>query len=230
MDSILLLLALFSLLKLIFSVSLLDRPVRQIAYGIGCALFIFLCHDTAITQSKLALEEKLANIGAITDISVIVMLDLLITIGALYANMRIMNGNSCKRFFRILRYIPGLLIFPALYYLHLNLFFRLPGSDFETISITYAITIALLVGGFSILLPQIIREQEQRLEITGMVSLMIFALAICCTVFHPSSVVHSQADPVDWPAFGLATGFIFILFLTGILLTVIKNRLKYKHQ
>jgi hypothetical protein len=190
METILLLLALFALLKAVLATSLLPGVAGKIAWGVACAAFVVACHPRAIASSKVMLERALGDIDAVRDLSVVVMVDLLLLIGFIHS---LLQEPPARGYARVGRYLPGLLLFPALYYLHVTLFFRLPGAGFATVTALHAVGAGVLVGGGGVVLDRWMPGREARLELTVIVALLVFALAVCCTVFHPSSVIHAGA-------------------------------------
>lgn len=224
MDSVLLLLTLLAVVKTVLSDSLLPRRWQGLSFGLLCAAFVWLSHPWALELNKLQVENALSEQKALMNISLAVMLDLLLTFGTCWA--RIVSLRKT----RWLRYVPSLLIFPALFYLQVNLFFSFAGSSFNTVSLLLAaVTLVVLTGGdFSIraLLP----SSESRIELTLLCGMLIFALTICCTVFHPSAAVVSHSAPVDWRSMGVALSVTTVLFAAGYFAPRILKKLKKQHN
>ena len=224
MDSILLLLTLLVVVKTVLSDSLLPRRWQRLSFNLLCAAFVWVCHPWALEINKLQVENALSEQKALMNISLAVMLDLLLTFGTNWA--RIVSLRKT----RWLRYVPSLLIFPALFYLQINLFFTFAGSSFTTVSLTLATAtfVILTCGDFAVraLLP----SSENRIELTLLGGMLIFALTICCTVFHPSAAVTNHSTPVDWRSMGLALSVTAVLFSAGYFAPRILKKLKKQHN
>jgi hypothetical protein len=216
MSTILLLMALFALLKATLVTSLFPGTWEKVAWGTACAVFVAASHPLAIEGSKVAVERMLSGVDATMDVSAVVMIDLLLLAGFCHA---LSLERRPRGVLLLARYLPGILVFPALYYLHLTLFFRLPGTGFATVTGLYAAGAGLCVGGGGWLLSRWLPGREARLELTAVVALLVFALSVCCTVFHPSAMIRSAGGPVDWLALAVAVIVAGVLFLTGYTLT-----------
>ncbi|MDR1274708.1 MAG: hypothetical protein LBK12_09185 [Odoribacteraceae bacterium] len=212
MSTVLLLMALFALLKATLVTSLFPGAWEKVAWGAACAAFVAATHPFAIEGSKVAVERTLSGVDATMDVSAVVMIDLLLLAGFCHALSR---ERRPRGVLLVARYLPGILVFPALYYLHLTLFFRLPGTGFVTVTGFYAAVAGLCVGGGGWLLSRWLPGREARLELTAVVALLVFALSVCCTVFHPSAMIRSAGGPVDWRALAVALAVAGVLFLTG---------------
>ncbi|MDL2308460.1 hypothetical protein LJC53_02615, partial [Bacteroidales bacterium OttesenSCG-928-C03] len=81
MENILLFLIPMVLIKTLFMSSLLPKKRDLFIFGSICLLWIFTTHFFAIEQNKLVLERIIGSQNAITNLSIIVMLDLLLTLG-----------------------------------------------------------------------------------------------------------------------------------------------------
>ena len=140
MDSVLLLLTLLAVVKTVLSDSLLPRRWQGLSFGLLCAASVWLSHPWALELNKLQVENALSEQKALMNISLAVMLDLLLTFGTCWA--RIVSLRKT----RWLRYVPSLLIFPALFYLQVNLFFSFAGSSFTTVSLLLAAATLFAAG------------------------------------------------------------------------------------
>ncbi|MDR0765342.1 MAG: hypothetical protein LBF09_00180 [Odoribacteraceae bacterium] len=223
METIFLLLAMFAVIKALFTASLFPGTSEKLAWGVACAVFVVMGHPFAIASSRVMLERALSGVDAIRDISAIVMIDLLLVAGF----CRVISGASPPRgILLVARYIPDVFIFPALFYLHVTLFSCLPGTGFTTITAVYAAAVAASIGGGSLLLARATRES--RLELVAILSLLLFSLAACCTVFHPSSVIHARPDAVDYHSLAFAVTLLLLVFLVGYAVGEVRRRVNYK--
>lgn len=224
MDSVLLLLTLLAVVKTVLTDSLLPRRWQGVVFGLLCAGFVWFCHPYALELNKLQVEQALYTKDALMNISLIVMLDLLLTFG----NCRAWIVPRRKT--RWMRYIPTLLIFPAIFYLQINLFFTFAGSSFAAVSTGLAIGIFVILAGGDWAVRTLIPFQEGRIELTLLTGMLIFALTICCTVFHPSATVVSHSAPIDWRGMGLALSVTGVLFAAGYFAPRLLKKLKKQHN
>ena len=179
--------------------------------------------------NKLKLQQLLSSQGVLTDISLVVMVDLLMSGYFCVARLKDRVEERPFRWYtRLLRHLPSLLIFPALFYLQITLFFSVTGTDFRMISDMLAGVILLLFGSASFFLRKIIPEKDLIIELIGMLSFLICALVICCTIFHPASIMIHHAEPIDWIGCATTLGLLSVLFVTGFLMATIIRMYKQK--
>ena len=136
-----LLLTLLAVVKTVLTDSLLPRRWQGLSFGLLCAGFVWLCHPYAMEINKLQVENALSEQKALMNISLAVMLDLLLTFGTCWARIVPLRKT------RWLRYMPSLLIFPALFYLQINLFFTFAGTSFTAVSVWLAVGIFVILAG-----------------------------------------------------------------------------------
>lgn len=211
MDNILIVLSLFCFVKTLLMTSLSPGKWYGVVFGCVCAVFVFCCHPYALEQNKLLLERALEGQKILTDVSLVVMADLLLTLGFSWSVLHRLAGNKRGKFCTLLGYVPSMLIFPALYYIHLNLFFSFVGTDFMQLTALLAVGCFLIITGGGAGLRYLLPETDLRLEMTVLMGFLIFILTVCCTVFHPSAMMYSQRSDIDWG--GLLSTFLIIVLL-----------------
>lgn len=136
-------------------------------FGAACAAWVLWSCRWAVEQSKPALQAMLA--GSMQDLSVLLTIET-----ALFLSFALLDR-------RWLRYYPGLLVFPALFWLQTQLIFTLPGSSFSLISWGLACAVAVLVPLLSWGARRLYPVREQRLEALFFVSLLMCAVGLIST-------------------------------------------------
>ena len=216
MDQILLLLALFALLKSLLMTSLLPNRWYRLAFSLSLGAFIGLSHSYALEVNKLELQRFLATQTVLTDISLVVMIDLLLSGYFCVARIRDREDSGSFRWYTVvLRHMPSLLVFPALHYLHITLFFALTGIDFARTTAGLAISVVLLFTLASFGMRKLVAEKEVLIELIAFLTFFVCLLVISCTIFHPSSAVYSHASPVDWTGCLGTLGILTLIFSLG---------------
>ena len=79
MDNILLLLSLCAVVKSLFMTSLLPNRWYRLAFSLSLGAFIMLCHPYAMEVNKLELQRVLSTQSAMMNISLVVMVDMLLS-------------------------------------------------------------------------------------------------------------------------------------------------------
>lgn len=203
------------------------RKVYLIAFSaIVCALFVGLMWPYAIEQSKSQISDWLANSALMLDIAVILTLEVAVQMAFCVLSAHIQTSGKVKPItiwvYRVLRWFPGVLIFPVLFSLLVSAIFALPGVSFSLIAWVLAaivfIVIPLAAWGVKWLLP----EKEIRLELLFFSNALIAVLGVIATVNGQTAV--AGISDVDWKALG---GVVSLL-ICGLVLGIIAYRIKLK--
>ena len=203
------------------------RKVYSIAFSaIVCALFVGLMWPYAIEQSKSQISDWLANSALMLDIAVILTLEVAVQMAFCVLSAHIQTSGKVKPItiwvYRVLRWFPGVLIFPVLFSLLVSAIFALPGVSFSLIAWALAaivfIVIPLAAWGVKWLLP----EKEIRLELLFISNALIAILGVIATVNGQTAV--AGISDVDWKALG---GVVSLL-ICGLVLGIIAYRIKLK--
>lgn len=205
----------------------LYRKIYSIAFSaIACALFVGLMWPYAIEQSKSQISDWLANSALMLDIAVILTLEVAVQMAFCVLSAHIQTSGKVKPItiwvYRVLRWFPGVLIFPVLFSLLVSAIFALPGVSFSLIAWGLAaivfIVIPLAAWGVKWLLP----EKEIRLELLFLSNALIAILGVIATVNGQTAV--AGISDVDWKALG---GVVSLL-ISGLALGIIAYRIKLK--
>lgn len=227
MEYILLLLSLFAVLKSLFMTSLLPNRWYRLAFSLLLGVFVLLCHPYAMEVNKLKLQRILSTQSAMMNISLFVMVDMLLSCYFCIARFKDRDEKKAFVWYTVFfRHMPSLLIFPALYYIHISLFFNLTGVDFYKTSVGLAIAIVLLFGGASFFMRKLIAEKDTLIELIVLLTFFVCMLVICCTIFHPSATVYNHAAPVDWIECAGTLAVLLAIFIVGYLWTSFINYYK----
>ena len=203
------------------------RKVYSIAFSaIVCALFVGLMWPYAIEQSKSQISDWLANSALMLDIAVILTLEVAVQMAFCVLSAHIQTSGKVKPItiwvYRVLRWFPGVLIFPVLFSLLVSAIFALPGVSFSLIAWVLAaivfIVIPLAAWGVKWLLP----EKEIRLELLFLSNALIAILGVIATVNGQTAV--AGISDVDWKALD---GVVSLL-TCGLALGIIAYRIKLK--
>lgn len=215
MDNVLILLAVFCIFKTLLMTSLLPGKWYRLAFGGLCAVFVICAHPYAMEQNKLEIEKLMEGQQILMDVSLVVMVDLLLTLAFCWSVLYRLVGHKLNRVNGLLSFIPSMLIFPTLYYIHLNLFFNGAGISFEVLTAILAVAAFLVISGGSLLIRALLPEIDLRLELTVWLGFLLFLLTVCCTIFHPSALVYSHSSPVDWKGLLFTVVVLLCVFVIG---------------
>lgn len=173
-----------------------------VAIAIFCSLFIGFSWPYAIQQSRNEIGEWLGNQALMLDTSVILTVEVLWQMAYCMLSGKLLYGEVVSRrtiwIYRILRFFPGLLIFPVLFYLQIQVMYLISGVDFAIISwgLALFVFVAIIVGSYflRLLLPQ----KGLRLEVLFLSSSLVLILGIVTTVNGTTS--FKGTEPIEWNA------------------------------
>lgn len=198
-------------------------------YAVGlsaaaCALFVGLMWPVAIEQSKSQIASWLADPGLMLDTAVVLTVEVALHMAFCVVAARVQTSGRLRPLvlwrYRLLRWYPGVLIFPVLFSLLVYSIFALPGVSFPLVSRGLAGVVLMFVVGGSWALKRLLPEKEIRLELLFLSNALVGVLGVVATVNGRTAV--AGAGQMDWPALaGVAA-----LVATGATVGVVAYRRK----
>lgn len=174
------------------------------------ALFIILVQGDATGQSKTQISDWLNRPELMLDTSVVLTADVFFQVTFCIMMAKRLAGETLSRIGRIILavtfWLPGLLIFPTLFAMLVEVIFSFPGADFTTI--TWCTAAAVMAGapllcyGVKLGLP----EKDLRLELMFVVNAITAILGVLATVNGRTAV--KGTNTVEW---GALAGVLLIL-------------------
>ena len=204
-----------------------NRKLYAVAFSAAiCALFVGAMWPYAIEQSKSQLSLWLADSALMLDMAVILTLEVAIQMAFCILAAQIQTSGRIKpmkiNLYRLLRWFPGVLIFPVLFCLLVSALFAWPGTSFPRIAWSLAAVVFITIPLGSWMLHKLLPEKEIRLELLCLTNALIAILGVIATVNGQTAV--TGLSEVNW---GALAGFVFLL-LTGLAAGVLTYRIKLK--
>lgn len=196
--------------------------------SVACCLFVGLMWPLAIEQSKTQIADWLANQKLMLDIAVVLNIEVALQMAFCLLSVYLMTtGQVNKRTlwtYYFLRWFPGILIFPVLFYTLVTVIFSFPGQSFLFVAWILGICILFLIPACKKLLQCILPEKELRLELLFLTNALIAVLGVVATVNGRTDVDGNTQ--VDWSA--LAGISILTIFggTAGLLAAQLRQRYK----
>ena len=191
-----------------------------------CALFVGLMWPYAIEQSKSQISDWLADSSLMLDIAVILTLEVAIQMSFCILSAHIQTSGKVKPItiwvYRILRWFPGVLIFPVLFSLLVSAIFALPGMSFSLVAWILATIVFVVIPLGCWVIKWLLPEKEIRLELLFLANALIAILGVIATVNGQTAV--AGISEVDWSALG----GIVVLLIFGLAAGIIAYRIKLK--
>lgn len=193
-----------------------------------CAVFAGWMWPYAIEQSKTQIANWLSNQPLMLDTSVLLSIEVCIQMAYAMLAVHVANDYPVKprtiMMYRLLRWFPGLLIFPVIFSGLVYLIFAFPGTSFQTVAWSYAAFILAIIPIGRYLLLYLLPEKELRLELFFLTNALVAILGIVATVNGKTSA--AGVSEIDWKAMA---GVVIIAIVGGILGLIrwnLRNRIK----
>lgn len=198
------------------------------------AIFTGLMWRFAIEQSKTQITDWLSEQPLMLDLAVILSVDVILQIAFCMITVRILSTEPLKKWqvftYKMLRWFPGILIYPVLFSLLVMLVFALPGVSFRLISWSFAGVLLFAIPLFTFILKSLIPEKDLRIELLFLTNMLLAMLGIISTVNG-----HTAVEGQSSVQLASLLGLILLLAIFGfagfyIRKTGIKNKIKYLNK
>ena len=208
------------------------KPFFVALSAVVCALFVGLAWPWAIEQSKNQIAGWLADSALMLDMAVLLTLEVALQMAFCIVAAHIHSAGRVKPSvvwaYRLLRWFPGLLIYPVLFSLLVAAIFALPGVSFPLTAWSLAAVVAAVIPLGRWALKHLLPEKEIRLELLFLTNALIAILGIIATVNGRTAVAGITS--VDWPSLGGVMAFVAAGLLLGMAAFRIKQKLMNKKQ
>lgn len=208
------------------------KPFFVALSAVVCALFVGLAWPWAIEQSKNQIAGWLADSALMLDMAVLLTLEVALQMTFCVVAAHIHTAGRVKPsvvwIYRLLRWFPGLLVFPVLFSLLVAAIFALPGVSFPLTAWSLAAVVAAVIPLGRWALKHLLPEKEIRLELLFLTNALIAILGIIATVNGRTAVAGITS--VDWPSLGGVMAFVAAGLLLGMAAFRIKQKLMNKKQ
>ena len=208
------------------------KPFFVALSAVVCALFVGLAWPWAIEQSKNRIAGWLADSALMLDMAVLLTLEVALQMTFCVVAAHIHTAGRVKPSvvwaYRLLRWFPGLLIYPVLFSLLVAAIFALPGVSFPLTAWSLAAVVAAVIPLGRWALKLLLPEKEIRLELLFLANALIAILGIIATVNGRTAVAGITS--VDWPSLGGVMAFVAAGLLLGMAAFRIKQKLMNKKQ
>lgn len=189
------------------------------AISLFCALFVAFAWPWAIEQSKSQIQDWLNNPQLMLDTAVVLFIEVVIQMAYCLMAVHLMNTGKVRRrtlfIYKLLRWFPGLLIFPVLFHIETLCMFWLTGMEFSTVAYGLAAIVFVAIPLFTWAIKWLIPEKELRLEIFFLSNALIAILGIIATVNGRTAV--AGISEVNWAALACMAGLTLLFAIVGFI-------------
>ncbi|MBO5251482.1 MAG: hypothetical protein J6B31_05735 [Bacteroidaceae bacterium] len=201
------------------------KLVSVVVIAVVCALFVGLTWPYAIEQSKTQIADWLANPSLMLDTSVVLSVEVVLQMAFCMLAAHVQTTGVIKKrtlwSYRMLRWFPGILIFPVLFSGLVALIFAFPGVDFSKIAWSMAAGVLVIIPAGSWFIRWLLPEKEVRLELLFLCNALIAILGIIATVNGQTAV--AGVGEVDWSALAGLLVLVGLGLVAGMLIRRIRT-------
>lgn len=202
------------------------KPYAVVVSAAVCALFTGLAWPWAIEQSRTQAADWLADPELMLDTAVLLTAEVVLQMAFCLLSVHVRTTGRLRRRtvigYRVLRWFPGILIFPVLFSALATMIFALPGVAFPVVAWGTAAGVFLLVVGGTRLLQWLLPEKEVRLELLFLTNALAAVLGVIATV-NGRTAVTAESD-VEWGALAGVAALTAAGMLAGLLLYKIRTK------
>ena len=202
------------------------KPYAVVFSAAVCALFTGSMWRYAVEQSKSQISIWLSDSALMLDVAVVLTLEVAIQMAFCILAAYMQTSGKVKPrtiwAYRILRWFPGVLIFPVLFSLLVSVIFVLPGMSFPTVAWSLAGTVFVVLTGGTYGMKRLLPEKEIRLELLFLSNALIAVLGVIATVNGRTAV--AGISEVNWTA--LAGVVLFVV--AGLIFGTLSYKIKLK--
>lgn len=202
------------------------KPHAVIVSAAVCALFTGMAWPWAIEQSRTQATDWLADPELMLDTAVVLTAEVVVQMAFCLLAVHVRTADRLRRrtviCYRVLRWFPGILIFPVLFSALATMIFAFPGLSFRALAWGTAAGVFLLIGGGTRLLQRLLPEKEVRLELLFLTNALAAVLGVIATVNGRTAI--AVAGETDWVALAGVAALTAAGMLAGLLLRKIRTK------
>ncbi|MFA8299019.1 MAG: hypothetical protein ACEPOV_02535 [Hyphomicrobiales bacterium] len=165
MELLIIFVALHVLLNSIFHISVFSKRRYLLLVAFVGAAFCYIAYPYAIIQNKVSLGNLFTDAVWINNLSIIYTIESLLAAFMSLSLTKEAFGTKMKRWIKVISYLPGLMIFGALFYFEIIFFFNFHSFEFSTLAILFSVAVAIFLIVGSLGVRYLIPEKDLRLEI-----------------------------------------------------------------
>ena len=195
------------------------KKYAVVCSAIVCALFMGLMWPYAVEQSKSQIAGWLSDSALMLDVAVILTLEVAVQMAFCVLSAHIQTTVEVKPLtlwiYRILRWFPGVLIFPVLFSLLVSLIFALPGTSFQLVawSAAAAVFVAIPIATYGV--KRLLPEKDTCPEVLFLSNALIAILGVVATVNGRTAV--AGISEVDLAALAGVCGLVVLGLIGGFI-------------
>lgn len=222
MQSFITILFILAIIAIPLQMTLINKQYMVYTWLFIVGIFIYMMHFRAIEQSYAQFREQVADSSIIGNFMVLQIIEATGGILLSIFLIRLHYNGPVKKIFRYFKYIPGIVVFPALFYLESYLFLKVPGIDFQRLAILMAVIVPSFLFIIKYLFKHLISEFDLRVEIKFLLHIFQLLIAIIISIGLFRLPVHTKNKEFPLNQLIIMLAFTILIVLVGIFIYSIK--------
>ena len=186
-------------------------------FTIGVGAFLWNVLDFATEQSQVTLSSLVNDPKVLSDMAVLVTIESAVGMVFCFVSLRDFYQGRQSRWSHILKWFPGVLLFPTLFYGLTQTIFAFPGASFTHLAGWYGMGVIGIILLGSRALKSLLPEKELRLEVHLLMNVFVTLLGLTCTA-SGQIIYVPHSEPLNWLLLGEIFLFFSGLFVLGFFL------------
>ncbi len=202
METIIQLIFVIAIVKYCLKAAMSGKLWILIAYGVAMAAISFALYPIVITQPLTIITKLLGSRDVVENVALITtaesILGILVSIYLLDNYFRPKTKRS--RLSKVLKVVPGVIVFFAVGYFELLFFKWRVGGDFIVTALLYSLTIFIAIVGLALLLKSIVDGESLKLEVKLILNFAIMGLGLLVSSSVAEYNISNAQSTIEWGA------------------------------
>lgn len=201
----------------------------QIAFiGVLFGVFVWVCYPFAITKSQIQIYEQLQDKTIRQNFVALLTVETFIYMAFCFTSLThyYQPGEKISGIRFLLNDFPGLLIFPALFYLFTFVVFNFSGVDFSKLALYFSLLIAITLPLLSLGIKWMFKEDDFRIEMLFISGALVVVLGLIST--FQDNMVYKTEQETNLINFVLTLGGILLIVVSGLFSNKVYWKIKNK--
>ncbi|TRX70933.1 hypothetical protein [Carboxylicivirga sp. M1479] len=211
MQTLVIILFVLAILSFSIQLQLFEKPWIMFACLAFVAVFIYGMHHLAIEQSYKTFRAALNNSSLMMDFVVLQVVEALAGLLLSIFLIRDHYNEPVKPFFKNALFLPGIIIFPALFYLESLVFLQVHGMSFPVLAVGIAVLAILGIYLIGWCFKKLIPEFDLQLEMKFVVHLLQLSGGVILSVV----MLRLPVQQAEHSAISLMPTLVMITCLLG---------------
>ncbi len=164
MESIIIILFIVAIISFALQLQLHNNKWITLSWLLIIGIGSYSAHHICIEQSYSSIKESMSNHALMMNFVVLQIIEALGGILLSIYNIRSHYNEKVNLFFKYFNFVPGIIVFPALFYFETFTFLLSPGIPFVTLALAFALIAPTIIGLIKIFFKVVIPEFELQIE------------------------------------------------------------------